>query len=616
MDVVIVAVMVVVVGIVMATTAVSSTATKRGASVLLEANKKRQKMNELNSNTVQDVLTQLSKEEFVKYMLDQGPNAWKHATDYVLSVHEAKTLIVMIIERTQLTEAFAVYLSLYEAEEEKVAKHIFELGLGNMLKQRMLPNTPKNSYLKYMLEETYDVSNISPLLPELKHKQHYFCLNKNFAKTNGPNRVLRRLNPDQFKAEELFFMKLCSSVTCASTERWSECFAHGLSALDVYTPQFSYLHDVLCWIALAACKMSVSVEWCCKVLEEARYVSTSVDHSWRRLLVFQALLLQNGLFGIEQELYTMLKPLILKCSFFYQVLLLQHLQGLMAKIENNLVFQYVRQNFHMNCSSFCEKDPCIEKSFAATQKLLCLMDKLAQKLPIQGKKEYFMGYYYLYCTMTQVHKRSMSRQDTLYIQLAETYFLLARQMMNREDPMFDDLEMIIKYVTNKHVTMDSIDKHFSVKTMTKYNAMASHFCFRAMLIHMYWENTFQPISLQLLMQHTRELENNVTNGNSYRNRLLNSCVKISDGLFEHTEDKEVTDYPILTLNEKQKIMIAQARENWQKEKTQLATGPCLELDQSRGQPNAKHLLQKNSLAEQVYAFGYQLTEYWTRPNFE
>lgn len=341
---------------------------------------KKLKMSDLDSNTINNVLPKMCCDELEKTLLLHGPQKWKQATD-CLAINDSKKLILLINGQTNLVEPFAVYVSMFETEDVQPATPLYELGLGHLIKQFDLPQNSKNKYLKVLMGNANNVSGIfdvEPILPTLKNQIKYICLNKNLIKNENFYSVAQRQDPAKFKLRDLYFKKLASAVTCASLGRWSECFAHSLSALDIYQSKYSYLHDVFCYIALSASKMFVSLDWCCKVLGLALQCETSIEHAWRRLHAFQVLLNKQGMFELESEVYLTAKSLFVKCSEFYPPFLIQHLTGLMMQIEDNLAFQYVRQNFHNNCANFCEKDPCLKQSFAATQKLLGQIDKLAQ----------------------------------------------------------------------------------------------------------------------------------------------------------------------------------------------------------------------------------------------
>jgi hypothetical protein len=177
--------------------------------------------------------------------------------------------------------------------------------------------------------------------------------------------------------------------------------------------------------------------------------------------------------------------------------------------------------------------------------------------------------------------------------------------------LFADLDMMIKHLTRKNINIDDINKHFSAPTMSKYTLMQSHFYFRAMLISMYWDNIFQPLSLQLLISQAREMDAKVTNGYGYRGKLLASCMKIQDAQFFHSKQRDVSDYPILKPNIDRVNIIAEAKLQWAKEKQQLEVSHDWAATRDTT-PSAQSILQKNGLAEQVYAFGYQITEMWAR----
>lgn len=585
---------------------------------------KRVKINSipLNSDTIAHILPKLSHGDFENYMMTNGPEEWKRATDELSSL-ETKKLVLMIIRYYSLLPIFAVYLSFWELET-KCADFLYELGLGHSIRQANLSNEPKNVYLCLMRIDPHE-KYISPLLPTLKHNKHYFCLNKNFAK-NDIAKVNKRIIPDVLSQEQLFYKKLSSALVCAKLQRWSECLAFSLSALDDYQPEYAHLHDVLTYIAWSGNKMSVSMDWCIKVLEEAKLVATSIEHTWRRVTVFQSCLIENGFFDLENEVYGAALPLFVQGTEHLQTFKLHHLQAKLAQIENNLVFQYCRQHFHTDCIDFCEKPPCIEQSFEATSRLLHTVDACASTITLVGVKEYFRGYYYLYSSMKQVYAQE---RNTNNVNLAICMFQSARDVMKTTDPLYADLILILGFLKKAPLTIHAINLHFSKKTHMKNTAGASQFYFRAMLITMYWDNVFQPFPVNMLVTNAYETEIKTTNNEGYRLKLIYAVTKVMESNFSHTPDKSIEDFPIVTLSKEREKLLERATSYWAKETEEESFHPLQTQQQfiqeqklngllnanndiiKQKPPTAQSIIRKNKMAEQVYAFGYQIVEAWT-----
>lgn len=580
--------------------------TKRTLNHLHSVTKK-QKMCDVifDSETINKVLPKYSLQDLEKCLLVHGPKEWKKATDS-LSLVDAKKFVYLIIKQTSLVEPFAVYVSLYETGDAKPATHLYELGLGHMIKQHMLPETPENKYLKAMLGNVC-MFDVEPILPELKSKHQYACLNKNFIRNDNFHSISQRIEAENIPKKDLFFKKLTSAVTCATLKRWSECFAHSLSALDIYQPTFLYLHDLYCLIVLSASQMAVSLHWCCKILIEALYCESSIEHMWRRINVFQVLLTKQGLFDLESEVYTTIKQSFAKCSLFYSPFLSQHLTCLLMQVEDNLAFQYVRQRFHSNCTELCNKDPCLKESFASTLRLLGQIDKLAQKLKAPGQKEYFQAYFHLYNTMLTVGRFAPKKRDSLHLEIAERFFALARMRLTGSDVFYKDADMMTKFILKKKLNFVIFHDHFTRGTNMRFSDGLSNFLFRAMLVTMYWQDTFQPIALEVLTKNAKEFYSRMTNDFGYRMELLKACVKILDGAHRHQNENILQDFPILKPSQERLKMMYEAQTYWNFETTKFKIGFDLSVGQ-RPVPSAKSLLEKSALAEQVYAFGYQISE--------
>lgn len=557
-------------------------------------------------NGINDLLTKLNGDDFDKYMLNKGPRVWKDTLKEV-SLDEGKRLLLMVICRPNLLQALSVFCTLWEDETEP-ALHLYELQLGNAVTQLKVPNSPKLEYLR-LAGKVAHPGRIHPLLPTLNHNRHYFCLNKNFIKYMTSFDLLPlRLDLEKHTREELYYKKLSNAMMCAKLHRWPECFAYGLSALDAHEENYSYLHDVLCFIALAGGKMSVPLEWCCAVLEEARRVSTSFEQTWRRLTTFQSLLVDRGLFDLENDLFNKSLGLFVQTSNFGQTLIEQHIQSLLAQVENNLAYQYIRQTFHDDCETFCTKEPHHKQSFEACAKFLKSVDVFTSRLFSKGLKEYYRGFCYLYQTMTKVHRPTGDVRSALHFNVAVDYFGLARLNMIEYEPLKAELTKITDFLKKNEMSFGSISDTFSSILMTRYTHEASQMFFRMMLITMFWENNFQPFPLAQLAQQAKDAYAKITNGTGYRTGLLQACVDIQDISFCHIKDKDPQDYP--PVYEENKVVEASALRYWEKEKTDEGFKAFARPKKStcKVASRAQNLLQNNILAEQVYAFGYQIAE--------
>lgn len=399
-------------------------------------------------------------------------------------------------------------------------------------------------------------------------------------------------------------------MTCSRLQRWSECFAFSLSALDEYQEEFSYLHDVLCSIALSGNKMGVSLDWCCEVLQEARLCATSVDHSWKRIIVFQSGLTDNGFFDLENVVFGDSQHLFNQATDFYVAFMIQHIQAKMAQVEFNLAFQYVRQHFHSDCAEFCNKDPCLKQSFETTLKLLNQLDAFSQTISLKGVKEYFRGYFYLYSSMKQVH--AVERQGLL-IQLSLAFFQLAKDVMRTSDPLYLDLIMMLTFLKKVPMTIQTIHSHFSKKTLMQNTMGASQFLFRAMLITMYWDNHFQPFPIGMLASNAREMEAKITHRGGYKLKLLAGCIRVGDGTLTHDVNKELADYPNIALSKERDLLLQKATSFWNREIRDLRVIGHQNTFAKQEVTNARAIIQSNKMAEQVYAFGHQIIEAWTLP---
>jgi hypothetical protein len=568
----------------------------------------------LNTYTLHHVLPKLSKEDFVTYMLEKGPVEWKQTTDSVTSF-DAKKLIIMIMSNFSLMPAFAAYLTLLEMDEN-AAMFMYELGLGDLFQGDHKLDSPRIRFYNQTKGEPMEC-NIYPILPTLMQTPERGWITNKHMVMNEVTKTQTRINLSTLGLEDIYYKKLTSAHTCAKLQRWSECFAFSLSALDDHQQGMSNLHDCFCLMALSGSKMSVSLEWCCKVLEEARVcVAKSIEHTWHRVTTFQSCLRDNGFFELEKEVYEKSLPLFVHNLPCGQKIKFNHLLALLNHIENNLAFQYGRQTFHSECENFCEKPPCLDQSFEATSRLLGEMDSLAQSMMAPGTKEYFRGYYYLYSTMKDVYANERCETN---LTLATALFQLAKDQMQPTNPLHLDVCLMLSFLKKVPLSIHSINVHFSKKTMVRNTTGASHFYFRAMLITMYWDNRFQPFPTHMLISNANDAELKATVNCGYRLKLLTALIRGMDATFIHEPNKDVADHPVLTLSAEQERCLKKAKHYWRREEEDDTFQP-IQQQLPRQQQNhscktpvtAYQILELHHSAQDLYAFGAHIVKCWTK----
>ena len=157
--------------------------------------------------------------------------------------------------------------------------------------------------------------------------------------------------------------------------------------------------------------------------------------------------------------------------------------------------------------------------------------------------------------------------------------------------------------------------------LSKYTLNVANCLFRMMLITMFWENEFQPMPLMRVSLSARELYAKATNGYGHKNALLNACIKIQDPSFRHSIDKDIIDYPPLPAHSPARVAkLLDAQEFWKtemnhdfaKQTTDNKAAAAIKR-RFKQEMSAQHLIEKNKMIEQIYAFGYRIVETITVP---
>lgn len=565
-------------------------------------------MDYITSELLHQVIARLPGPDFDKCMVTCGPKKWKEAS---LSVAEAKKLVLMILCREKLAVPFAVYLSLYNRDVEP-AQHLYDLQLGREFVQGALEKG-EDAKTFYMFNIAQENPPLLAIMPSLKDDKHYACLNRNFVKDISTLKLKERLDVSHWSVQQVYYGKLTSAMACSRAQRWAECFAFALSALDSasFQSDLDHLPHVFYYLVLSAGHLSISAGWCCDVLTQARLFATSPEHSWQRLIAFQAVILQHGYFSLEQDVFEQSLPLFVKRTAFYQQFLTQHLHGLLAQIEYALAYQYVRQRFHEQCDDFCQVEPNMQYNFEECKRLIGNIDVLAGCIKADGVKEYFRAYCHLYSTMTNVHQHSPSVIALNRLSLAILSFELAKSLMKSKNSCFADCCLMSTFLRRKYLPLDRIEKYFAEREMCKHTIGARYFLFRAMILTMYWENRFQPFPVSWLASHAHDMDYKVTHGHSYRQPLLMACVRIQDASLRHKKRANpMEDFPLQTPSSKD----TDAKTFWLKESSLPSFTHISEFQSSttaHSWPLADSLLVKNKLAEQAHAFGYHIVESYT-----
>lgn len=547
----------------------------------------------------QHVMPWATKPACVEFLRQKGPAFWK-SLDLESDSKRFEVILMLILTEPSLAIQLPVYLHLWDNDLERLPVHIYEMGWGHHLQQS--GNVFQLWYLQSL--NPTDVGREPVIsLPVLTHAHDYYPFNVDYTPEVHADHKGRPVDVKDMSLEEMYYMHLFCAESCSKRERWSECFAHALSALDFHTEPDPHLHNVYCQLALAAGKMSLYSDVWIRLLCSARQKDEFIYHKWRRIVTFHSLLVHHGLFDLEYTVFCYARDHIPSASTFHTRLLTQHLQSLMAQVENIAGFQFLRQTFHETCDArTCGKPPLLEFSFARSANMIRDMEKILQYLPTDAQRHYFQGYVYLYKSFGSV-LNVPTEKDKTYLELAKSSFELATLETDCTTPTALVKDLLFMRASLKNLDIDdvTIEESFSALTNTKYNIEAANTCFRVLLLFYYWGNTCVRTPPVAFADTASRAYKKSTAYTGYRIDLIGVCQRqLNFGVFEHSEDAESDFPPVECMSVSNGDFKTNVENYWKMEMGHLPNSPinCCTTSQQ--------LLSNFNECRELYAFGAQI----------
>lgn len=552
-----------------------------------------------HTHLMQHVLPQAPKEYCATYLKEKGPSFWKEL-DIVSDAKKHETVQLLMLMHPSLQLLLPIYFYLWNQEVEHVPVHIYEMGWGHCLQ-------PGAKSAHHMYLESLNVGQgKKPMLvsPLLAHEHHYFPYNQNYnteahSSNEGPEHSINDTPP-----KDIYYIKLFCAEACAKRDRWSESFAHAMSALDHHKDNFPYVHNLFCQLALAAGKMSLKEDWWLDFLLKAQEYDYFIYNKWRRVVVFHNIATHHGLFDMEKKVFLYGLDNIPMGSGFRMQLLTQHIQALMAQIENNAAYQFLRIVYHENCNSHtCEKPIYYQYSYAKNMSLITEMEQCLHQLPEEGHRHYFQGYAYLYKTWNSVFDDPNER-DHSFMKGAMALFDLAElDLADAEmSAIKKDLELIREALKKRFMCDESICESYSAMTNMDFNVEAANTCFRIALVDMYWTNIITGAKAPMLCQTAHKCYKKSTMYRGYREMLLLACYRYLElGIIGHDSDgAPEEDYPPIECMTASQELIESVNAYWTSE---MQCEPKQTLFTKKCELTSFSILENSQECMELYAFG-------------
>lgn len=547
-----------------------------------------------NIELYQHVLPWVSKPACFKFLKEKGPAFWK-LLDIVSDAKKHEATQLSVLTEPTFVLHLPVYFQLWNEDVKHLPVHIYELGFGRGL-QQCVPSC-QLWYLQ-SLNPSDREKNPVLVLPLLAHVHEYYEVHEDhITVVHGDNRG-PEYNIAGKSQQELYFIKLFCAEACMKQERWSESFAHALSALDLYQDTFPHLHNLYCQLALAAGKMVRNPDIWIQLLHSAQQKDKYIYHKWRRIVTFHQLLVHHGLFDLERTVFAYGEKCIPSNSGLHMMLLTQHVNALMAQVENIAGFQYVRQTFHEFCNPrTCGKPALVQYSFSYSAMLIREMEKIIPLLWDEAHRHYFQGYVYLYKSFGPPLD-SPTEKDTTYLEMAKSSFdlaLLGFENTASTSAMLKDLRFVRAGLKKLDVDDDAIIDSYSAMTNMKYNIGSGQTCFRMMLLFYYWGYTSASAPPASFAYSAYKLYRITAECSGYRAKLMLDC---QETLEQHDEHDSDLDFPrVSVMSVSNNDLKEKVKNYWATETGQLPMGDAVLAKTS------EQLLSNNVECQELYAFG-------------
>lgn len=497
----------------------------------------------ISVHTVHNVYPKMKPHEFDQIMIDMSVEAWKRGIEE-LPPNSAKAFVLMLMSCEKLEPYFDHLLTLFSCDEDKLAKRMYEVGLGRRLRQFLLEFSEEVAYFKMM--NPYATTRCLSLLPVLKHKNRYneYVDYWMVAVTNGIQRT-KPFNQEGITPEKLFIAKMLCVATTARNSQWAECWAHSLSALDHVPPneevQRQFLSDLFCFIGNASARSFLGTKPTLKALEYAQDFTFNIEHPWKRLLVFQDALIVWGFFNLEEQVFRKALCVIPMKTDYYFTLVKQHLTAVMHQCENILLYHFSRQRFHSSCDpAECNKSYRVEFSLIRVEELINTLDFWSRALEEPGIKDYYSAYVQLYTAIkvkqdTKDYQRGKDHLDQAKLFLRSTIGKLKSIEQAR------DAKQMKSYLDHNLLVLDEVIGAFGTATHMEYNSGGMDSLIRIYLVALYFHVLWNVPPINSIQKVVLEYHKKMSHNTGYRRELLvASCEKEN---YCHKNQTLVDDFP-------------------------------------------------------------------------
>lgn len=515
----------------------------------------------------------------------------------------------------------SIYLAQYSMQAKGLAYEVYELGLGHLIAQSLVPDSFEKRVYSIIGRSQSHGSSACNILPFISGQDRNDILYQHvdyvlFEESSIPKMSLNTLIP--YSKKMMYFAKLECGLTCLRRHRYPEAWAHFLSALDFCEMGFPLQSRLMDWLGEIACVLHLPMHVCYFALRQSTLASKSFDDHWHRWQIFHHMCCVLGLFDLAQEVYLRHVDFPNDSSFEYWFKR-QHIEAMMLHIEDNLLFQYARFTFHQTCSEQCERPFNYNYSFPNVSKMIASLEPIIVSLKNSKEKDYYWGLIFFYKSMVAVGFMGnyLDTQGEHYLVLSRTFLSASSEglseCVNCSDPRkIMSLHMSL-LLEPQFFKLKATKQDFDIQTLTPYSLDKAEYFFRVTLFILYWQIKFPTFRLKLMLAETMRCYSELSQPRiHYRIGLLKSLLRTMDTNHRHQASSILrNDFPNPQAIFKSPLLEVTNRmtATWQREIKHYSAP--MTPRKIRVMNSSKDLFREASSGEKFYALGYHTVEYRT-----
>lgn len=584
-----------------------------------------------NSILKPSVLPWLADNLFEGYVKKLGPRGLWNLQQQCQGVDQqhrlaVKQTIFRLAKEVKWFNFLDSFLAQYSVHATSFPYEIFELGLGHriMLNQLTLSDEARvYNLVGNMSESSMQEANILPAIQTNPSSEMFDYLYENrdfflYEENYRPKKLSRR-SMLPYSKRTMYFLKLELGIGSLRQNRYAEAWSHLLSALDHCEPGFPLMSRMMDNLAICSSILHLPLAITLHAVKQSLDLGKTFDDSWGSWMAFSVMCRFHGFYELSMKVYIDVISEIPRDCYSSYWLRRNHLECMMAQIEDNIMYQYCRSTFHKDCMLDCNKPYLFQYTVPHVHHIVELLEPMIITMKTRPEKNFYWAMYYYYRAILSIgyEADSADNESLQYMTMARSLFQASIEGLG-EDDMRRNFAINLKKLLEPEPYRYSISiSEFDLSVKMPFCIDKSDFLYRVAIFVAYWQFKFPSISMRRLMAKTIENYTKSTNNQSYRLPLAKCVLRVCETTFRHNSDNyDIQDYPraedTIHHNSIRKLLKRHAENFWDEEfsKPGIKHKPT-PPKRLKILSSSKEFLNMYPEAQKMFAFGYHTVAWRT-----